>query len=249
MDIDNEKESRGSNWALALAIFIAGLMIAMAVIYSTGKQNLESQINQKSATTTKSEILESKTPENIRAVSQDDHIFGNPEAPVKLVGFSDTECFFCKQFHQTMRKIIQEQGANGNVAWIYRHFPLDRIHSKARKEAEATECANELGGNKKFWAYLDRLFEITPSNNNLNPSELPAIAEYVGLNRSLFEECLNSNKYGQRVQDDLDDAIRSGGTGTPYSVIIAPNGKKFTFSGAQPYSTVKSMIDSAMQEK
>ena len=148
-----------------------------------------------------------------------------------------------------MQRLIQEYGRNGQVAWIYRHFPLDQIHSKARKEAQATECANELGGNTKFWAYVDRLFEVTPSNNNLDLGELPNIAEFVGLDRTRFAQCLDSGKYAQHVADDLADATSSGGNGTPYSVVIAPNGKKFAISGAQPYASVKSVIDIALQEK
>jgi len=100
-------------------------------------------------------------------------------APVKIVEFSDTECPFCKRFHTTMQQVVKD--SNGQVAWVYRHFPLDQLHSKARKEAEATECAAELGGNEKFWAYLNRLMEVTPANDGLDLAELPVIAAYVGL--------------------------------------------------------------------
>lgn len=184
---------------------------------------------------------------NIKPVTKDDHIYGDINSPVKIVEFSDTECPFCKRFHETMLRVMSDY--QGKVAWIYRHFPLDSIHSKARKEAEATECANELGGNDKFWAYIGKIFEITPSNNGLDLSELPKIAEQVGLNRKKFEQCLSSGKYASRIQGNLDDAVNSGGTGTPYSVVIALNGKKFVISGAQPYEAVKQAIDVALSEK
>ena len=71
------------------------------------------------------------------------------------------------------------------------------------------------GSNEKFWAYLDHLYEITPSNNNLDPAELPRIAEYVGLNRAKFEQCLQSGKYAQRVAEDLADALAVDGQGRP----------------------------------
>ena len=146
-----------------------------------------------------------------------------------------------------MHQVVNEY--DDKVAWIYRHFPLDQLHSKARKEAEATECANELGGNEKFWAYIDRLFEITPSNNGLDLAELPRIAEFIGLDRGKFEQCLNSGKYADRVRTDLEDAINSGGAGTPYSIVIAPNGQKFVVSGAQPFAAVKQAIDAALKLK
>ena len=70
-----------------------------------------------------------------------------------------------------MQKIVADY--KGQVAWVYRHFPIDSLHSRARKEAEATECANEFGGNTVFWQYLDKIFELTPSNDGLDPAELP----------------------------------------------------------------------------
>lgn len=247
-----EKPRESGKWMLPISILIAGVMIAGAVVYSTGKRSLESQFAKgNSAAIAQQNQLSfgSGSMENIRPIRSGDHILGNPDAPVKLVEFSDTECPFCKRFHPTMQRLIREYGTKGQVAWVYRHFPLDRIHSKARKEAEATECANELGGNQKFWDYVDRLFEVTPSNNNLDLAELPKIAEYVGLDVTKFNTCLNSGKYAQHIQEGLDDAIRSGGTGTPYNIVIAANGKKFDITGAQPYSAVKSIIDIALQEK
>ncbi len=189
----------------------------------------------------------------VKAVDGDDHILGNPNAPVKLVEFSDFECPFCKRFHLTMKRLMNEYGEEGKVAWVYRHFPLDSIHSKARKEAQAAECANELGGNEAFWAYSDRLFVITPSNNRLDLALLPQIAQEIGLDRAKFENCLKGDarggKYADHIEANVRDATASGGTGTPFSVVIAPNGKTFSLNGAQPYAAVKSVIDLALKEE
>lgn len=231
--------------AIPIAIIIAGLIVAGSIIYtSRGKPPQEVKIENKII----AENQPSPGVDNIKPITAEDHILGNPDASVKIVEFSDTECPFCKNFHGTMHQLINEYGKTGEVAWVYRHFPIDQLHPKARKEAEATECAAELGGNDKFWSYLDRLFEITPSNNNLDPTELPRIAEYAGLDRAKFEQCLASGKYAERVQENLDDAIKSEGTGTPYSIIIAKNGKKSVINGALPYSMVKSAVEAALRE-
>lgn len=103
----------------------------------------------------------------LREVTQADHVRGEFNAPLTFVEYSDTECPFCKRFHETMQNVIKEYP--GKVRWIYRHFPLVQLHPKAPKEAQATECAGEQG---RFWEYLDRLFEVTPSNNNLDLSQL-----------------------------------------------------------------------------
>jgi protein-disulfide isomerase len=148
---------------------------------------------------------------------------------------------------------MDEYGKDGKVAWVYRHFPLDELHPKARKEAQAAECANEIGGNDAFWAYSDKLFEVTPSNNQLDLSLLPQIAAEIGLGRAKFEACLTGDarggKYAGHIQSDYENASASGGLGTPYSIVIAPNGKSFPITGAQPYSVVKSLIDLALKER
>ena len=134
-----------------------------------------------------------------------------------------------------MHRVIEN---NKNVAWVYRHYPIPQLHSKAPHEAEATECAWEQGGNDAFWKYTDRVFEVTTSNDRLDSSELPKIAEYVGLNVASFNTCLASGKYKAKVQADVDDGVTMGVNGTPSSFILV-NGKVVgTIPGAQPYETV-----------
>ncbi len=186
--------------------------------------------------------------ESIRPIDNQDHILGNPSAPVKIVEFSDTECPFCKRFHMTMQQIMQEYGRDGKVMWVYRHFPLEQLHSRAPHEAEATECAAELGGNDGFWRYMDRLFVVTPSNNGLDPEELLRIAEFVGISRENFKDCLQSGKFKNRVARDYQDAVASGGQGTPYTIVIASDGTKYPIVGALPYEQIKSVIDTALNK-
>ena len=178
-------------------------------------------------------------------VTEKDWVKGNRDAKISVVEYSDTECPFCKRHHPTMQQLVAEY--DGKVNWVYRHFPLTQLHPKAPKEAEATECAGELGGNTAFWKYIDRLFEITPANNGLDPAELPKIAQYVGLDVKKFEACLNSGKYAQHVTDDENDAVAAGGRGTPYSVILGAQGQKVPIPGALPYASVKQLIDGVLQ--
>lgn len=185
----------------------------------------------------------------LRPIGAEDHIRGNPNAPVKIVEYSDTECPFCKRFHSTMQELMSTYGAEGKVAWVYRHFPLDQLHKKARKEAVASECAAEQGGNEAFWAYMDRMMEITPSNDGLDSAELPKIAAFVGLDVAQFNACLASDKYEKRVQDDADNAVETGGQGTPWSIVVGPNGKKYELSGAQPLESIKQLVDIALADK
>ncbi len=178
-----------------------------------------------------------------------DHIRGNPGAPVTLIEYSDFECPFCKSFHPTVKKVVDE--SRGQVRWVYRHFPLDQIHPvKARKEAAASECAAELGGNDAFWKFADRFFELTPSNNNTDiDTVLPQIAREIGLDQAKFASCLASGRHDRRVEEDYQDAVASGGRGTPWTIIVSKSGKTYPLSGAQPYAAVKQLVDLALQEK
>ncbi|MSR78739.1 MAG: hypothetical protein EXS59_01160 [Candidatus Taylorbacteria bacterium] len=154
-----------------------------------------------------------------RAIGTDEHIQGNPDAQIVMLEYSDLECPFCQVFHKTMKSLLDQYGKSGKLAWAYRHFPLE-IHPRSPKESEASECAFEQGGNDKFWAYIDRIFEIKPQNESLDPAQLPKIAEKINLDLKSFQTCLNNGKYEEKVKSDYQDGIASGVNGTPHSVLI-----------------------------
>jgi len=216
-----------NNLTIPVAIIIAAAIIGGAVIFTKGESKNTNSIDK---TKEKASFNVS-----IRPISDDDHILGDPDAKIKIVEFSDTECPYCKVFHGTMHQVINEYGKGGKVAWVYRHLPLDALHSKARNEAEATECAAELSGNTGFWNYTDALYATTTSNNTLDPNKLPLIAEQAGLNRTQFEECLSSGRNASKVEEDVKEAMSNGGNGTPFNVIIDKSGNQIPFSGAYPY--------------
>ena len=233
-----------NNLAVPIAIVIAGALIAGAVYWSARGDSVAVAPQPQAGTENTAGL------ENMNPIEDSDHIRGNPNAPVKIVEYVDMECPFCKRFHSTMQQVMDEYGKNGKVAWVYRHFPLDSIHSQARTEAVASECANELGGSDAFWKYADRFFELTPSNNQTNIiTVLPQIAREIGLDETKFNSCLASKKYDKHIQDDLDNATATGGNGTPWSIVVTASGKKYPLSGAQPYEAVKQLIELALQEK
>ena len=219
---------------IAGAIIIAGIIIGGAILLKdslpgdgSGLANIPGDPNSLNV--------------EIRPVSGDDHILGNKNAKIVIVEYSDTECPFCKNFHRTMQEVVKQN--DGEVAWVYRHYPIPELHSKAPRQAEATECAYEQGGNTAFWKYIDRMFGVTPSNNGLPDSELENIAEYVGLNSSAFYTCLQSGKYKDKVADDIADGRKAGVSGTPSSLILV-NGKVVDrIAGAQPLDIVLQMVN------
>src|SRR3990167_8218763 len=104
-------EENSNKKLVPLSIVVAGAMIAAAVYFGGDKENPRPQADPREA---RQEI-------EVPRVTGADHIFGNPEASIKIVEYSDTECPFCKTFHYTMKQVVDAYG--GQVAWVYRHFP------------------------------------------------------------------------------------------------------------------------------
>jgi protein-disulfide isomerase len=228
-----EKEG---NSQILIAIIIGALIIGGAIIYSRG-----SSTNQPTPNSPEEEVaFAGPLP-----VTSEDHIRGGDlNSKVKVIEFSDIECPFCKRFHQTTKDLSLEYG--DQVAFVFRHFPLIQLHKNAVVEAHATECANELGGQEKFWEYLDLIYQTTSSNDGLDLELLPVFAEQLGLSKDDFQVCMDSQKYVSKIEGHIQDAINSGARGTPYTVIIGPNDEKIVVSGAQPKEALKQVIDSLL---
>ena len=110
-----------SQYVLPITIVVAGVLIAGAV-FLAGIQKTAPSGGDKTA--------------SVRAYTPGvDHIIGNPDAEVKVIEYMDLECPYCKTFHTTMHQVMDYYGEGGQVAWVYRAFPLTSIHSKAPKEA------------------------------------------------------------------------------------------------------------------
>ena len=275
--INNITMDEQNKLSVPLAIVVAGIIIAGAIYFSgrPAPQPTQPTDNGNGSTVPTSIIA-------IPPITEKDRVLGNPNAPIVFVEYSDTECPFCKVFHVTMHSLIGSYGKTGQIAWAYRHFPLYKgaadnppLHSKAGKEAEALECASDQGGSEKFWMYLDRIFSVTPSNNGLDPAELPKIAGYVGLDLKSFTTCLDSGKYAEVVAKSYDEAVAAGGRGTPYTIAllstplskdtqaavqklfvgyppdiltIGKGGKTIAVSGALPIDLMKSVIDTLLKK-
>ena len=184
----------------------------------------------------------SPTAESVRPIDKNDHILGNANAKISIVEYSDFECPFCRRLHPTLARIVEE--SDGDVRWVYRHFPLTSIHSRALSASLASECAAELGGNDVFWKFAGGLFE---NQSALGRDLYARLATQSGISESKFISCLDSEKYSEHVQADRENAIASGGGGTPFNIIINEKGEVFPFSGALPYEQIKQIIEAALQ--
>lgn len=147
----------------------------------------------------------------------------------------------------TAQQVVDEYP--DDVMWVYRHFPLTQIHSKAPKEAEAVECANELAGNEGFWALTNKIFETTPANNGLNLDDLPKLAAEVGIDKNAFKKCLDSGKYADHIEADYQSGVRAGVSGTPGNILLnIKTGETQLIPGAVPFPQLQQAIDSMLNE-
>jgi protein-disulfide isomerase len=188
-------------------------------------------------------------PENVSPVTTSDHVLGDPKAPVSLIVFTDLECPFCKTFHQSIEGLKDNYIKDGKIAVIYRNMPLDGLHTKARSEAIASECVAKLGGNSQYWAFVDKIFANTPSNDGLDQSKLPVFASEVGINQSAFASCLKDKAVADKVAAQEADGQKAGAQGTPYPIVLLGGEVKGALPGALPTDQLKKMVDDLTAKK
>ena len=226
--------SHKGNVAIPIAIVAAGALIAAALFFALGNQTAVPPGG----------AGEAQPLVPVRGVQPDDHIKGNPDARIVVIEYSDTECRFCKLFHETMNQVIAQYEPS-DVAWVYRHLPFQ---PGGAQQAEALECAAHLAGNDGFWAYADRLYEVTPLDGQLPPGELDAIAAFTGLDAAAFTQCIESGDMRERVEQDFNEATAAGGRGTPHNIILF-NGEQLPLEGAQPLEVMVQIIDQLLAQE
>ncbi len=189
--------------------------------------------------------------------SADRNNSGDPNAPVKLVEFSDYQCPYCKNFwHDTESQVLNAYVKTGKVYFTARsagNFVSDNAtggtDTESRDSAEAAYCAAD---QNKFWQMHDALFTNVlgeADGISFTPRRLQAIAQNVGLDMNAYNSCFSSSKYATQADQDLQDAVKAGLSGTPFFVVsYNANGqaKTETIDGAQPFSVFQQTLDAAL---
>jgi protein-disulfide isomerase len=182
-----------------------------------------------------------------KAITNADHIRGNKNAKITLIEYSDFECPFCKTFAPTIKDLLTTYG--DKIRLVYRHYPLP-FHANAQKEAEASECVANIGGNDAFWKFSDIIYERTTANGTgFALSQLGPAAAEVGVDQQQFQSCLDSGKYEKLVKDAVTEGSAAGVQGTPSTFIIDSKGNSQLIVGAQPIDSFKTAIDKLVSGK
>lgn len=164
------------------------------------------------------------------------HVYGDDNAPVRIVEFSDFECPYCAELHPTLKRVVDE--SEGLVVWEFRHLPL-RSHTNAEEAAYAAECVAALSDEEVFFSYAEHLFQ---NQRQLGRETYVAGLSGTGISEDDFITCLSDEKLKERVAEDLAAALRNGAAGTPFSIIVYADGTTRPVSGALSYTEWKRIL-------
>jgi len=166
-------------------------------------------------------------------VGKRDHIQGSSSAVVTLVEYGDYQCPFCGDTYPIIKKLQKHFG--DQLRFVFRNFPLVRIHAFAQRAAEAAEAAGAQG---KFWEMHDYLFE---HQDALDAENLVRAAGALSLDKVKFDREVAEHIHADRVQEDIQSGIDSGVGGTPTIFI---NGRRN--DDEDEFETLKAKIEEAM---
>lgn len=248
------------------SILLGAMVISSAILVSGGNIKIKSEAQKDNNTVVQAAApAPSQRPTQPQAPTQpnpstpvkvdisNSPILGDKNATLTLVEFSDYECPFCKKaFTDILPELKKNYITSGKLRLIYKNLPLP-FHQNAAKEAEASLCAKDQGGDTAFYKYHDRIFTKTTSGGTgIALDQLPVIAEDLGLKVIAFQKCLDTGKFKAQVDKDLAEAQKVGANGTPTwflgKTTSSDSIEGTIIVGAQPFSAFKSAIDQQLSK-
>lgn len=200
-------------YLIPISLIISTVIMVIAFYFIT-----HNQISKYKKELVKTE--ESKT--KIELVNDKDHILGSKSAKLFIIVYTDLECPSCKRFYGYSKSLEEKYKKNKDIAFVFRHYPLfqkiggmQAIHPTAGIEAVATECAAKLGGEKRFWDMVDKIFASTKSDGKFDLNKLTRFADLMNLDEDDFKKCLGSEEVNNFIKDEVKKAIWTGIKGTP----------------------------------
>ena len=195
-------------------------------------------------------IGEVVTPPSVTRTNVDFNKVGDPNAPIKILEYSDFQCPYCRLFYEnTEAQFMEEFVDTGTVYFEYKSVG-GFIGPESRDAAEAAYCAGDQG---KFWDMHAVLFAYQTGENVGAYSErrLEAFAEAIDLDMNAYNECIDSGKYDDLVEQDSKDATAAGIQATPSFILTYEvNGETQTrlIQGAQGIEVFRQEIEAALAD-
>jgi|TARA_Y100000310_G_scaffold68970_1_gene64278 protein-disulfide isomerase len=167
--------------------------------------------------------------------------FGDKNAEVLVVEFTDYQCPFCQRAYQNTYPEIKKLVDKGDVRFCVKDYPLP-FHEQADEASIAANCAGE---QDKYEEMHDKLFETMETwsgNADIKPVFV-GYAKDLGLDEDDFSKCFDDPAQRKEVEGDVSEGSGAGVSGTPSFLI---NGQLLV--GAQPWSAFKTVIDAELSK-
>jgi protein-disulfide isomerase len=231
-------------FVLVIFAFLLG-MLTNKVLYLENQVKNGSNANAAALNDPNAQPTVAPPPQVVKVENGKLPILGDEKAKVTIVEFSDFQCPFCKRYiDETHEQLKEKYIDTGKVKFTFRHYPLTSIHPNAQVAHEASECANEQG---KFWEYHDLIFaqQDTWSPQTLSDATISLVgyAGELGLNTDQFKSCVETEKFKQAVEADLEAGTQVQVDGTPAFFV---NGYRLV--GAQPFSEFERVIEEELKK-
>ncbi len=210
------------------AIIVAGLLVSGSILFARYQSGAALDVPG-----------DNQPPEKVEVSIGDSPVLGKSNAPVTVVEFGDFQCPFCERyFTSTQSAIISEYVNSGKVKFVWKDYAF--LGQESTWSAQAARCA---GDQDKFWEYHDYLYNHQGAENSgaFSKAKLKGFASALGLDKSKFNICLDSDTHLADVQADTQYGSSIGVTGTPATFV---NGTLIV--GAVPYEKIKAAIDAEL---
>jgi len=220
-----------------------GLLLCLAAVAVLGLSLLFPSIGKVAEKLLPNSKVNITGPNTKSGLITNDNTMGDPNAPVKIIEYGDFQCPYCLRFwQQTEPKIIETYVTTGKVFFEYRSVG-GFIGPESAAAAEAAYCAADQG---KFWEYHDTLFSHWTGENvgDFANERLLQYAAAIGLDETVFDNCLTLGANKARVERDVANAKADGIRATPSFLI---NGR--LVEGALSFDEMKSEIEAALNHR
>jgi len=174
-------------------------------------------------------------------------LLGSADAPITIMAFGDFQCLGCKfwflNIQPNITKNLIETG-KANLVFI----DAELLGADSLKASEASYCAQE---QVKYWEYHNILYTSQQEIDDgwASSESLKMFASDLGLDESLFENCLDSGKYEKKVKFNEFEAKKNGILKTPTFIILDSEGRHHKIKGSVSYPVFEEIIDSFTQDK
>ena len=167
---------------------------------------------------------------------------GDPDAPIKIIEFSDFGCGYCQKFNTQIYPALQEQWVDsGRVQWKYVTY-VSGMFPNGLKAAFAAECTGEQG---RFEPMGKILYERQKDWKNEGDPQVifEAYAEEAGVDLPSYQSCVAEERQRGRIRSGILAGARLGVRGTPSFLVDG-----FPLVGAQPLELWNDILAARMSE-